>query len=210
MIIILCSYLLYVYFIFFFFSSRRRHTRYWRDWSSDVCSSDLLLRGPYVSVSMATSGTSLTHRRHSLALSSAWTYEGCSSASCSLGLFRRNSFPLPSRFRPNLFSSRFAGDLPSRPSGSSGRGSSEFCSGSQNLSGSPFTPRPRERAMLLSIIHRRASLTVVLACPASLSRSMTTGRSLAFSSLLLGRIPLIACTAALNLRLSPCSSSRAT
>src|ERR671912_1548468 len=30
---------------FFFFSSRRRHTRYWRDWSSDVCSSDLLLRG---------------------------------------------------------------------------------------------------------------------------------------------------------------------
>src|SRR3712207_9343035 len=28
---------------FFFFSSRRRHTRYWRDWSSDVCSSDLRL-----------------------------------------------------------------------------------------------------------------------------------------------------------------------
>src|SRR3712207_9492832 len=25
----------------FFFSSKRRHTRYWRDWSSDVCSSDL-------------------------------------------------------------------------------------------------------------------------------------------------------------------------
>src|SRR3712207_4772202 len=27
--------------IIIFFSSRRRHTRYWRDWSSDVCSSDL-------------------------------------------------------------------------------------------------------------------------------------------------------------------------
>src|SRR5258707_6096761 len=27
--------------VFFFFPSRRRHTRYWRDWSSDVCSSDL-------------------------------------------------------------------------------------------------------------------------------------------------------------------------
>src|SRR6476620_10955856 len=27
--------------MFFFFSSRRRHTRYWRDWSSDVCASDL-------------------------------------------------------------------------------------------------------------------------------------------------------------------------
>src|SRR6266702_4464295 len=28
--------------LFFFFSSRRRHTRWPRDWSSDVCSSDLL------------------------------------------------------------------------------------------------------------------------------------------------------------------------
>src|SRR5687768_7757355 len=28
--------------VFFFFSSRRRHTRCSRDWSSDVCSSDLL------------------------------------------------------------------------------------------------------------------------------------------------------------------------
>src|SRR5947209_13691633 len=32
----------------FFFSSRRRHTRYWRDWSSDVCSSDLIARGEKV------------------------------------------------------------------------------------------------------------------------------------------------------------------
>src|SRR2546421_5646837 len=32
--IIVCSF-------FFFFSSRRRHTRSDRDWSSDVCSSDL-------------------------------------------------------------------------------------------------------------------------------------------------------------------------
>src|SRR6476620_11369588 len=30
--------------IVFFFSSRRRHTRYWRDWSSDVCCSDLGLK----------------------------------------------------------------------------------------------------------------------------------------------------------------------
>src|SRR3989442_7894199 len=28
---------------FFFFSSRRRHTRCGRDWSSDVCSSDLIV-----------------------------------------------------------------------------------------------------------------------------------------------------------------------
>src|SRR5207249_10982530 len=31
----------YFQLLFFFFSSRRRHTRSKRDWSSDVCSSDL-------------------------------------------------------------------------------------------------------------------------------------------------------------------------
>src|SRR5438874_7613383 len=39
---LLCSFI----FFFFFFSSRRRHTRSLRDWSSDVCSSDLIQRGP--------------------------------------------------------------------------------------------------------------------------------------------------------------------
>src|SRR5687768_3272900 len=34
--------MLLFFFFFFFFSSRRRHTRCSRDWSSDVCSSDLL------------------------------------------------------------------------------------------------------------------------------------------------------------------------
>src|SRR2546429_9953100 len=34
-----------VWFFFFFFSSRRRHTRCSRDWSSDVCSSDLVQPG---------------------------------------------------------------------------------------------------------------------------------------------------------------------
>src|SRR3712207_8395904 len=37
-----------VYWCCFFFSSRRRHTRYWRDWSSDVCSSDLEVGGVLV------------------------------------------------------------------------------------------------------------------------------------------------------------------
>src|SRR5690349_23085384 len=32
------------FYVIFFFSSRRRHTRSLRDWSSDVCSSDLLAR----------------------------------------------------------------------------------------------------------------------------------------------------------------------
>src|SRR6266576_2151024 len=34
-------FLICIFFFFFFFSSRRRHTRSLRDWSSDVCSSDL-------------------------------------------------------------------------------------------------------------------------------------------------------------------------
>src|SRR5699024_1636449 len=35
---------------FFFFSSRRRHTRSKRDWSSDVCSSDLIKRAKLLQV----------------------------------------------------------------------------------------------------------------------------------------------------------------
>src|SRR3712207_8157602 len=37
----------------FFVSSRRRHTRYWRDWSSDVCCSDLRVLRPRVLVLLA-------------------------------------------------------------------------------------------------------------------------------------------------------------
>src|SRR5687768_18512687 len=36
-----------IFYFFFFFSSRRRHTRCSRDWSSDVCSSDLTLEDPH-------------------------------------------------------------------------------------------------------------------------------------------------------------------
>src|SRR5256884_8784326 len=41
------SFWFYILF-FFFFSSRRRHTRCSRDWSSDVCSSDLLLGSSHI------------------------------------------------------------------------------------------------------------------------------------------------------------------
>src|SRR5690349_22367183 len=43
-LIIFFNYINYISlsFFFFFFSSRRRHTSSLRDWSSDVCSSDLL------------------------------------------------------------------------------------------------------------------------------------------------------------------------
>src|SRR5207302_1555235 len=39
-----CSVAITMLFVFFFFSSRRRHTRFSRDWSSDVCSSDLFMQ----------------------------------------------------------------------------------------------------------------------------------------------------------------------
>src|SRR5258707_9733000 len=56
--------------VFFFFSSRRRHTRYWRDWSSDVCSSDLGLEGlskepvPGTVVVKSAAGRLHLHREH--------------------------------------------------------------------------------------------------------------------------------------------------
>src|SRR5438105_11145144 len=67
--------LVIVVFLVFFFSSRRRHTRSTRDWSSDVCSSDLVVR-PYryssgwavrpTSSSLSTKSTS--HRRRTARL----------------------------------------------------------------------------------------------------------------------------------------------
>ena len=41
-----------VFIVLFFFSSRRRHTRLVRDWSSDVCSSDLVLSIPLAGSSL--------------------------------------------------------------------------------------------------------------------------------------------------------------
>src|SRR2546422_3256844 len=47
--------------LFFFFSSRRRHTRCSRDWSSDVCSSDLARAG---AVGMARERREKTEEQH--------------------------------------------------------------------------------------------------------------------------------------------------
>src|SRR6266436_8145427 len=41
-----------MFFFFFFFSSRRRHTRCSRDWSSDVCSSDLERAGAVATITL--------------------------------------------------------------------------------------------------------------------------------------------------------------
>src|SRR2546422_8368332 len=42
--------------LFFFFSSRRRHTRCSRDWSSDVCSSDLFVNLGGCSIRLSSRG----------------------------------------------------------------------------------------------------------------------------------------------------------
>src|SRR5688500_19441769 len=57
----------------FFFSSRRRHTRLQGDWSSDVCSSDLLKAAP--------AGKS---RRHRVAVARSRTVE-CRRRRCQIG-----------------------------------------------------------------------------------------------------------------------------
>src|SRR5256885_12758222 len=48
---------------FVFFSSRRRHTRLQGDWSSDVCSSDLLRSGDIIQAGSASIGFALSPMR---------------------------------------------------------------------------------------------------------------------------------------------------
>src|SRR5690554_8238640 len=49
--------------MFFFFSSRRRHTRCGRDWSSDVCSSDLVVFFKGITYNIHTKKNNLPHTR---------------------------------------------------------------------------------------------------------------------------------------------------
>src|SRR2546430_10261359 len=49
--------ILNLFLFFFFFSSRRRHTRFDCDWSSDVCSSDLLAQPNRRASSLAVSSS---------------------------------------------------------------------------------------------------------------------------------------------------------
>src|SRR5437870_104035 len=51
---------------FFFFSSRRRHTRWPRDWSSDVCSSDLFLASGTAKYLLGTPGIDFLYVRQGL------------------------------------------------------------------------------------------------------------------------------------------------
>src|SRR5438445_3804556 len=66
---------------FFFFSSRRRHTRYWRDWSSDVCSSDLTAHLTRVAQDTAGGRQVLVVRLHERPILVKWAVRGVSRVS---------------------------------------------------------------------------------------------------------------------------------
>src|SRR6266542_1632875 len=60
---------------FFFFSSRRRHTRCYRDWSSDVCSSDLAVvrrAAPRRQLDLAAAGEVRARERGGVAIHRLW------------------------------------------------------------------------------------------------------------------------------------------
>src|SRR3712207_687348 len=63
------------YIEFFFFSSRRRHTRYWRDWSSDVCSSDLAPDGRTIILDGFSKTYAMTGWRLGYGVMPAWLAE---------------------------------------------------------------------------------------------------------------------------------------
>src|SRR5207302_3164415 len=58
------SFIFLCFYFFFFFSSRRRHTRFSRDWSSDVCSSDLRDKGEDVREPQLQPHDSRQHQGH--------------------------------------------------------------------------------------------------------------------------------------------------
>src|SRR5256885_10355121 len=76
----------HIFFFFFFFSSRRRHTRLQGDWSSDVCSSDLLKtnlgRRPWHEPAMTSNNATETNQCAPKSPSSVQALPACFSASC--------------------------------------------------------------------------------------------------------------------------------
>src|SRR5206468_6594975 len=62
LVVLVLVFVAFCLFFFFFFSSRRRHTRSDRDWSSDVCSSDLRSPGIFQKSRIRTSPHSIFSR----------------------------------------------------------------------------------------------------------------------------------------------------
>src|SRR2546427_11461371 len=73
-----------LFFFFFFFSSRRRHTRFDCDWSSDVCSSDLVLALRAASSGIFTDHVSSRPERWFTPQQPAWSHSVRSFVSASL------------------------------------------------------------------------------------------------------------------------------
>src|SRR6266446_1586536 len=79
-----------IWYFFFFFSSRRRHTRLQGDWSSDVCSSDLIVGRTFVA-SPPRAGPQANSSQHPP------TDERAPSAPSGLYAYTRISFPTGAR-----------------------------------------------------------------------------------------------------------------
>src|SRR5690554_1109906 len=67
----------YFFFFFFFFSSRRRHTRCGRDWSSDVCSSDLIAPSRKIDTFERTGTSFMGHIHYLFADTPVFLYNEC-------------------------------------------------------------------------------------------------------------------------------------
>src|SRR5207245_3484027 len=81
----------------FFFSSRRLHTRCYRDWSSDVCSSDLQLRGRRARWASACPVVGRRAQRSSVSTSSSVSVIGFFGRSRRLGVrlvYTENAFEI--------------------------------------------------------------------------------------------------------------------
>src|SRR5207248_4156392 len=86
-------------FLIFFFSSRRRHTRSYGDWSSDVCSSDLVRRRCHCP------GSTAPHRLLPPRPSRHWSRRGSAPGPKDCGSFGRRCFPWTSPWRTRPCSS---------------------------------------------------------------------------------------------------------
>src|SRR2546427_9553178 len=109
--------------VIFFFSSRRRHTRFDCDWSSDVCSSDLISRAGPAAIGV---DVLFVEPDRSVAGADAALAQAVQGGKVVLGIagidYRDRRFPHPPHVAPVLSSGRrelplqqFDGQLQSRP-----------------------------------------------------------------------------------------------
>src|SRR5690606_40352040 len=81
----------------FFFSSRRRHTRFSRDWSSDVCSSDLVGRDQ-LDIAVGEGRVQQAMEDIGVVVGEVMVHEG-NAHTLTVALIRRTGKPRPSYWR---------------------------------------------------------------------------------------------------------------